>query len=98
MGDAIKRKNPTYLKKAIGDAKHSKFRSELEEDIKRAEMMLARLNRMEGYLHPIAKLENSTLSEIRSYTWPPDVVRNVLTATYVLLGEDYEYLQVINSY
>jgi len=49
---------------------------------------------MEGFLHPIAKLEYATLAEIRCYTWPPEVVRNVLTATYVLLGENYEYLQV----
>lgn len=59
--------------------------------------MLTKLNRMEGYLHPIAKLQNSTLAEIRCYTWPPEVVRNVLAAVYVLLGEDYEYLQVITT-
>ena len=66
----------------------------MEEDIKRAEIFLAKLNRMEGFLHPIAKLEYATLAEIRCYTWPSEVVRNVLTATYVLLGENYEYLQV----
>ncbi|XP_052100595.1 uncharacterized protein LOC127734646 isoform X1 [Mytilus californianus] len=93
LSDAIKRKNPKFLQKSIQDAKKSKFTEELEDDIKRAELMLARLNRMEGYLHPIAKLQNSTLAEIRCYTWPPEVVRNVLAAVYVLLGEDYEYLQ-----
>lgn len=94
LSDAIKRKNPTYLQKAIQDAKKSRFTAELEEDIKRAEIFLAKLNRMEGFLHPIAKLEYATLAEIRCYNWPPEVIRNVLTATYVLLGENYEYLQV----
>ena len=56
LSDAIKRKIPTYLQKAIQDAKKSPFTAELEEDIKRAEIFLAKLNRMEGFLHPIAKL------------------------------------------
>ena len=56
LSDAIKRKNPTYLQNAIQDAKKSPFTAELEENIKRAEIFLAKLNRMEGFLHPIAKL------------------------------------------
>jgi hypothetical protein len=47
LSDAIKRKSPTYLQKAIQDAKKSPFTAELEENIKRAEIFLAKLNRME---------------------------------------------------
>ena len=71
LSDAIKRKNPNYLQKAIQDAKKSRFTAELEEDIKRAEIFLAKLNRMEGFLHPIAKLEYTTRTEIRCYTCLP---------------------------
>jgi hypothetical protein len=40
LSDAIKRKIPTYLQKAIQDAKKSPFTAELEEDIKRAEIFI----------------------------------------------------------
>ena len=56
LSDAIKRKSSTYLQKAIQDATKCPFTAELEEDIKRAEIFLAKLNRMEEFLHPIAKL------------------------------------------
>jgi hypothetical protein len=46
LSDAIKGKSPTYLQNAIQDAKKSPFTAELEEDIKQAEIFLAKLNMM----------------------------------------------------
>lgn len=63
---------------------------QIKEDIRRAEHLMNRLKNQ----HPISKLEPSTLSEIRRYTNPTPAVKDILSATYILLGHDIEYAKV----
>ncbi|XP_060066575.1 lim and transglutaminase domain protein ltd-1-like [Ylistrum balloti] len=91
--DTLKRRNLFVLKESIWQARNSKFESELQPEIQRAEDYLCRLQRLAGYLHPIEKLESKVISEIRSYRSPKPVIQDVLIAVYLMFGEPREYLQ-----
>eukprot|EP00105_Crassostrea_gigas_P017907 XP_011435857.1 PREDICTED: uncharacterized protein LOC105334194 [Crassostrea gigas] len=87
LGVAMQRRNIRVLETAIHNAKNLPDMKQIKEDIRRAENLMNRLKNQ----HPISKLEHSTLSEIRRYTNPSQAVKDVLSATYILLGHDIEY-------
>ncbi|XP_033750820.1 hillarin-like [Pecten maximus] len=91
--DTLKRRNLFVLKESIRQARNSKFESELQPEIQKAEDYLCRLQRLAGYLHPIEKLESKVIFEIRSYRNPKPVIQDVLTAVYLMFGEPIEYLE-----
>ena len=82
------------LENAIQNAKNSPDSKAMKEDIQKAKHLMDRLKK----LHPITKLDPSTFSEIRRYTHPTTAVRDVLTATYLLLGHDVESVKVRTSF
>lgn len=86
----MQRRNIRVLETAIHNAKNLPDMKQIKEDIRRAENLMNRLKNQ----HPISKLEHSTLSEIRRYTNPSQAVKDVLSATYILLGHDIEYAKV----
>jgi hypothetical protein len=90
----MQRRNVKVLEAAIENAKNSPNMDEMKKDIKKAEGLLNRLRNLDGSLHPITKMENNTLSEIRRYSNPAPAVKDVLTATYIILGHDIESARV----
>ncbi|KAL3866729.1 hypothetical protein ACJMK2_044010, partial [Sinanodonta woodiana] len=90
---SCRRRNNGVLDKWIKAGRSSKFESELKEDIRQAEDMKEKLGKLHGYLHPIAKMQPKTIQEIRTYQHPKPVTKDVMTATYILLGERKEGLQ-----
>ena len=82
------------LETAIQNAKNSPDSKAMKGDIQKAKHLMDRLKK----LHPITKLDPVTFSEIRRYTHPTTAVRDVLTATYLLLGHDVESVKVRTSF
>jgi hypothetical protein len=52
------------------------------------------LSFLKGHRHPMAKMDPQTIIEIRNYKRPPKIVHDVMSSTYLLLGERKEYVQV----
>lgn len=90
----MQRRHLMVLETAIQNAKNSPDSKAMKEDIQKAKHLMDRLKK----LHPITKLDPSTFSEIRRYTHPTTAVRDVLTATYLLLGHDVESVKVRTSF
>ena len=94
LNDAVQRRNPRVLEKTMSDAKASPFAASLRDDIRKAETCFRELGQLEGYLHPIQKMEPLTVSEIRKYNNPQLVIKDVLTATCMILGEKKDKCKV----
>jgi len=47
-------------------------------------------------MHPIARLDHHTMTEIHNYKHPPQIVHDVMTSTFLLLGERRDDLEVWN--
>lgn len=90
---AIKGRNMHVVHKWLEKAKCSKYRKDLQDDITEGELLEEKLAKMGGHRHPIMKLDPHTMIEIRNYARPPMVVRDVMTSTYLLLGEHREDLE-----
>ena len=50
--------------------------------------MIAKFEDIVRMREEIEKMNQSTIAEIRSFSDPPEFVRNVMAAVYTLLGED----------
>ena len=62
--------------------------SDLENLRGRALLMIAKFEDIVRMREEIEKMNQSTIAEIRSFSDPPEFVRNVMAAVYTLLGED----------
>ena len=67
---------------------------DLENMRGRCDMLLKKFEDMLRMRKKIEDLKQSTIAEIKSYSDPPASVGEVMTATFILLGEDYKKLQV----
>lgn len=94
LRDAIMRRNIGTLEKAINDANKSSHQTTLESWIKKAEVEMESLTRFNRFGHAILEMKQATISEIRSYKRPPIAVERVMMATFKLLGEREEWIQV----
>ena len=45
----------------------------------------------------VTDMDKNTMSEIKSYSQPPEIVRKVMVATFLLLGEDEDTTSVIGK-
>lgn len=61
------------------------------ENAKKLKEHLTELNR---FSHDILQMEQETVSEIRSYHQPPKGVKEVMTSTYLILGNEESKLKV----
>ncbi|XP_060601555.1 lim and transglutaminase domain protein ltd-1-like [Ruditapes philippinarum] len=93
LRSAIKGRNVNVVKKWIARAKRSTYQQDLQDDINEAERLQDNLNKMKGHRHPMAKMDPQTIIEIRNYKRPPKIVHDVMSSTYLLLGERKEYVQ-----
>lgn len=82
------------LETAIDNAKSSEFSSNLQNHITEAEQLLAELRKLKRFAHEVLQMKQSTISEIHSYKNPRPLAYDVMKATYFLLGEKEDHLQV----
>ena len=96
LKSAIEQRKLKTLEAAIKAAKNSSVAQELHEGetLPEAESLRNLLRRLKLYLHKILEMKQTTVSEIHSYRFPPPLVHPVMKATYFLLGEREERLQV----
>ncbi|XP_048733175.2 uncharacterized protein LOC125649579 isoform X2 [Ostrea edulis] len=93
LRDAILRRHPGILDKAIARVEESEYKSELSQSLDTARKLRQHLTELDQYRHDILTMDQSTTSEIRSYHHPPDGVHEVMIGTYMLLGYEEEKLQ-----
>ena len=68
--------------------------TELIDYINRANDLILLFEQVERMKSIVMSLKQPTISEVRSYSNPPPAIRNVMEATYILLGEDRTKLKV----
>lgn len=86
-------RKPELLKHAIRSAKQSTFAEKLQNLIRQAQSVLDDIESLKRFAHYI-DLRRPAISELQSYLNPPPVVIDVVKATYLLLGEPPENLDV----
>lgn len=94
LRDAILRRHPEVLNRAISRVEASEYRSELSHSLENAKRLREHLTLLDQYRHDILMMDQSTISEIRSYHHPPEGVHEVMMGTYMLLGYEEEKLSV----
>ena len=76
----------------LGQYPDSAIARQLARDLEnlrgRALLMIAKFEDIVRMREEIEKMNQSTIAEIRSFSDPPEFVRNVMAAVYTLLGED----------
>ena len=97
LQDGIRRRHLETLERAIEQGHESRFSEKLATTIKDAEEVRDHLRKLNRFAHDILEMKQSTISELRSYKKPPEVVEDVMVATFVLLGEKRINVQV-NSF
>lgn len=75
-------------------ANGSGYKKRLTSLIKKAEETLEDLRCLGGFQHPIPDLNKPIIAELMNYVSPPLIVRDIMTATFLLLGETEEELKV----
>lgn len=91
--EAIQRRNEKILISAISMANGSGYKKRLISLIKKAEETLEDLRCLGGFQHPIPDLNKPIIAELMNYVSPPLIVRDIMTATFLLLGETEEELK-----
>lgn len=94
LRDAILRRHPEVLDRAISRVESSDYRSELSHSLESAKRLREHLTELDQYRHDILTMDQLTISEIRSYHHPPDGVHEIMMGTYMLLGYEEEKLRV----
>jgi len=67
---------------------------ELVDFITRANDLLFLFEQVERMKSIVMSLKQPTISEVRSYSNPPPAIRNVMEATFILIGEKQSKLNV----
>ncbi|XP_078601540.1 uncharacterized protein LOC144876291 [Branchiostoma floridae x Branchiostoma japonicum] len=99
LRDAISARRRDPLERALSMA--APHRHDLTDLLEQAELVIASLARLESLRHQILEMNQSTVSEIRSYAHPPPAVERVMSATFLLLGNqesdilDWKSLQAL---
>ncbi|CAH1265126.1 DNAH2 [Branchiostoma lanceolatum] len=88
LRDAVRRRSLTDIEKAMRLVRDQGLADRLRVDMAEAERIAESLRLLESLRHEVLQLNQSTISEIRSYSKPPKPVHKVMLATYLLLGED----------
>jgi len=87
LRSAISQKEIKELEEVLERIEKKGWVRRLQEDYNEGQKLLARLRTYEKMRHQIMALTQPTISEIRSYQYPPKQVESVMRATYILLGE-----------
>ncbi|XP_052101137.1 uncharacterized protein LOC127735083 isoform X1 [Mytilus californianus] len=91
--DAILRRHPGILDKAIANVQSSQYRSELMHYLENAKALKQHLTELNRFSHDILKMQQETISELRSYINPPAGVKEVMKSTYLIIGYEESKLK-----
>uniref|UniRef100_A0A0B7AHJ6 KY-like immunoglobulin-like domain-containing protein n=1 Tax=Arion vulgaris TaxID=1028688 RepID=A0A0B7AHJ6_9EUPU len=84
--EASQKRNQALLEKAIAHARSVNVNHELDVQIALAIRLRDHLATIEKLRHTVLDMEAKTVSEIKSYSNPPDGVHQCMIATFLLLG------------
>ncbi|XP_059151708.1 uncharacterized protein LOC131937939 isoform X2 [Physella acuta] len=90
--EATQRRDMAALEKAIAKAKSVNGKHDLDLQIALAVKLREHLAKIEKLRHAVLNMEGKTISEIKSYSNPPDGVHQCLMATFLLLGHQLKEL------
>ncbi|XP_060594843.1 uncharacterized protein LOC132749161 isoform X2 [Ruditapes philippinarum] len=90
--DACMRRHPVVLEKAIQRVEASPYKRQLNAYLNRAYYLKKHQNELDTFRHDISDLDQSTISEIRSYHHPPNGVHETMCATYMIIGYPEKHL------
>lgn len=94
LDDGINRRNVDILEPAIKAAKISDQVYKLSDRIKEAEELRDHLLTLKRFAHDVLDMKQTTISEIHRYSIPSPLIFNVMKATFLLLGEHPQNLEV----
>ena len=94
LKDAMSRRHLNDVEDAVNNIKRKKIEKEYAVELIEADKLLNKLRRLERLRREILELNQSTISEIRSYQRPPPAVHDVMIAVYLLLGYKEKELKV----
>ncbi|XP_069137433.1 lim and transglutaminase domain protein ltd-1-like [Argopecten irradians] len=93
LRDGINGRNMEKLEKALTAGKISEYRDKLETLIQEGETLLNRLKQLKFFAHDVLLMERTTVSEIHRYNIPKQCVHDVMKATFLVLGENENFLE-----
>ncbi|ELU13290.1 hypothetical protein CAPTEDRAFT_217920 [Capitella teleta] len=76
------------LQRALDYVKTHSLHGQLQREVQEAERLLNQLQKADQLKYSILNMDRTTISEMKSYQRPPDMVRKVMTASLLILGED----------
>eukprot|EP00112_Aurelia_sp_Birch-Aquarium-sp1_P024039 Seg741.2 transcript_id=Seg741.2/GoldUCD/mRNA.D3Y31 product="hypothetical protein" protein_id=Seg741.2/GoldUCD/D3Y31 len=97
LRDAMARRHLADLETSVDFIRRKKFETEYAAALIEADVLIKRLRKLEHLRREILELNQSTISEIRSYRDPPPSVHEVMIAVYLLLGHNEDSLKVWNN-
>ncbi|XP_046544246.1 LOW QUALITY PROTEIN: uncharacterized protein LOC124254478 [Haliotis rubra] len=92
LRDSMRRRHVGVLNRTIADVQASPYAYQLRNQLEKAEKLRDHLKELNTYNHDILQMEQTTISELRSYQRPPTCVHDVMAATYMLLGHNEDRL------
>ena len=95
LRDAMSRRHLGDVEAAVNKIKKKKLEKEYALELIEADKLMNKLRRLERLRREILELNQSTISEIRSYQKPPEAVHQVMIAVYLLLGYKEKELKVL---
>ena len=94
LKDAMSRRHLGDVEAAVSNIKKRKLEKDYAVELLDADKLMNKLRRLERLRKEILELNQSTISEIRSYQSPPPAVHQVMIAVYLLLGYKEKELKV----
>ncbi|XP_046357962.2 uncharacterized protein LOC124136163 isoform X2 [Haliotis rufescens] len=92
--DASQKRDLPSLDRAIKRAKEMNSDHMLDLQIAMASRLQEHLQKIEKLRHAVLNMQQTTVSELRNYSNPPDGVHQTLMATFLLLGHSMKNLKV----
>ena len=95
LKDAMGRRHLGDVEAAVNSIKKKKLEKTYAMELFEADKLINKLRRLERLRQEILELNQSTISEIRSYQKPPEAVHQVMISVYLLLGYKEKELKVL---
>ncbi|XP_041375695.1 hillarin-like [Gigantopelta aegis] len=96
---AILRRKEEFLDDVLARVQDARFEHHLDYLLMDAIDVRDQLRRLKMFLHDVLQLTQPTISEIHNYMRPRDTIHDVMTAVFLILGEEpvklkkWEYIQ-----
>ena len=94
LKDAMSRRHLGDVEAGVSNIKKKKLEKDYAIELIDADRLINKLKRLERLRKEILELNQSTISEIRSYQKPPPAVHQIMIAVYLLLNYREKELKV----